>query len=119
MWAKVTLLAVIIAPAAASAGERSPFHTSSFPGDISVALTINEVTALREDDYDYEVTIGLSEKTKAGVTVFTDGGAHGAKVKCTPGRVYVGGADYLPMPVDAKRDWKEDLLEALCSAPST
>ncbi|OWV87871.1 hypothetical protein ATY75_21140 [Rhizobium sp. N122] len=112
------LSAVLVAlPYSVHAAESLPFHTSVFPGDVSVALTLRSVIASQSVDYDYEVTIGLAERTSDGRTLFIDQGGHAAKVKCMPGKVFVGGRDYTPLPSEATRDWKEDLLESVCQSP--
>ncbi|MBB3545097.1 hypothetical protein FHT76_007671 [Rhizobium sp. BK176] len=82
---------------------------------VSVALSVRSVTAFRSREYDRDVTIRLTERLSNGRTIFIDHGNHDARVKCLPGKVFVGGKEYLPLPSQATLDWKEDLVESLCT----
>ncbi|KWV57996.1 hypothetical protein AS026_30620 [Rhizobium altiplani] len=118
MWGPPILFTSLVSLATSSIGaELSPFHTSIFSADVSVALSVRSVTASRSREYDYDVTIGLTERLSNGRTIFIDHGNHDARVKCLPGKVFVGGKEYLPLPSQATLDWKEDLVESLCTRP--
>lgn len=118
MWGPTILLTSLVSLAAPSIGAELPsFHTSIFSEDFSVALSVRSVTASRSREYDYDVTIGLTERLRDGTTVYIDHGSHDARVKCLPGKVFVGGKEYLPLPSQATLDWKEDLVESLCTRP--
>lgn len=118
MWGPSIAFIALASLAASSIGaELPPFHTSFFSQDVSVSLSVRSVTASRSPEYDYDVTIGLTERLSNGTTIFIDHGSHNARVKCLPGKVFVGGKEYLPMPSQATLDWKEDLVESLCASP--
>lgn len=69
-------------------------------------------------DYDFDVTIGLTEFDSAGSIRYTDKGSHHVRVKCdSPGKVFVGGAVYVPTSGVAGSDWKEDLWKSVCMSP--
>lgn len=120
MWVLSIAAACSFGLATAALGaDLSPFHSSILSDDTSVALTVRSVTASMTDGYDYDVTIGLREQRNNGRTVFVDHGNHQARVKCLPGKVFVGGREYTPFPVNAGLDWKEDLVESLCATPQS
>lgn len=118
MWAPSVAFVSLVTLATSSFGaELPPFHTSSVSADISVALTVRSIAASQSRDYDYDVTIGLTERLSNGTAIFVDHGSHDARVKCLPGKVFVGGKEYMPLPGQATLDWKEDLVESLCASP--
>lgn len=99
------------------AAERLPFHTSRFPGDVTVNLTVTSLHASSGGGYDYDVTIGLMETDAAGAIKFIDATNHGARVKCLPSRILIGGVAYIPARGARGSDWKEDLWESVCAPP--
>ncbi|NMN69473.1 hypothetical protein [Rhizobium sp. 57MFTsu3.2] len=118
MWGlSITLACFLIFATTSFGAELPPFHTSMLSDDVSISLTVRSITASVVEGYDYDVSIGLLEQRSNGRTVFTDYGSHDARVRCLPGTVYVGGKKYTPLPTNAGRDWKEDLVETLCAAP--
>lgn len=66
MWKQMTLiLPFMIAVSTVQAGsiEREPFHVSHFRGDVTVSLTVTSLNTSRILDYDFYVTISLTQST--------------------------------------------------------
>lgn len=120
MWdrsSSLTAAAIFLSFSSACAAERQPFHTSRFPDDVTVSLTVTSLHASSLGNYDYDVIIGLTETDAAGKIKFTDPTGHGARVKCLPGRISVGGVAYMLTSGASGSDWKEDLWESVCAPP--
>ena len=121
MWSRAIFLlpaAVISSVFAAQAAERLPFHVSHFQDDVTVNLTVTSLQASPIQDYDFDVTIGLTEFDSAGSIRYIDKGSYDVRVKCdSPGKVFVGGAVYVPTNGVAGSDWKEDLWKSVCMSP--
>jgi hypothetical protein len=121
MWSRAIFLlpaAGISSVFAAQAAERPPFHVSHFQGDVTVNLTVTSLQTSPVQDYDFDLTIGLTEFDSAGSIKYTDQGTHDVRVKCdSPGKVFVGGAVYVPTSGVAGSDWKEDLWKSVCMSP--
>ncbi len=120
MWARLVnsaLTATSLCFSSAIAAERQPFHISRFSGEVTVNLTVTSQQMSLVRDYDYDVTIGLTEIDAAGSIKFIDQSSHGARVKCLPSKVFVGGAAYVPTKGASGSDWKEDLWESVCNSP--
>ncbi|WCJ66086.1 hypothetical protein RMS29_027140 (plasmid) [Agrobacterium rosae] len=84
----------------AQSAERPPFHVSHFRDNITVNLTVTSLLTSFVRDYDFDVTIGLTE------------------FHCdSPGKVLVGGVVYIPTSGILGRDWKEDLLKSVWMSP--
>ncbi|MCF1450477.1 hypothetical protein FS815_27245 [Agrobacterium vitis] len=102
----------------AHSAERLPFHVSHFQDDVTVNLTVTSLHTSPVQDYDFDVTIGLTEFDSAGSIKYTDQGSHDVRVKCDgAGKVFVGGAIYVPTRGVAGSDWKEDLWKSVCMSP--
>jgi len=121
MWSrKILILPFAIAASViqARSAERPPFHVSHFQDDVTVNLTVTSLQTSPVQDYDFDVTIGLTEFDSAGAIRYIDQGSHDVRVKCdSPGKVLVGGAVYVPTSGVAGSDWKEDLWESVCTSP--
>ena len=110
--------AVISSVFAAQATELPPFHVSHFQDDVTVNLRVTSLQTSPVQDYDFDVTIGLTEFDSAGSIRYIDQGSHGVRVKCDgAGKVFVGGAVYVPTRGAAGSDWKEDLWKSVCMSP--
>jgi len=121
MWSRAIFLlpaAVISSVFAAQAAERPPFHVSHFQDDVTVNLTVTSLQTSLVRDYDFDVTVGLTEFDSAGSVRYIDRGSHDVRVKCDgPGKVFIGGAVYVPTNGVAGSDWKEDLWKSVCMSP--
>ncbi|MCF1469859.1 hypothetical protein FS764_23590 [Agrobacterium vitis] len=121
MWSRTTLILPIAIAASviqAQSAERLPFHVSHFQDDVTVNLTATSLQSSPVQDYDFDVTIGLTEFDSAGSIRYTDHGNHEVRVKCDgAGKVFVGGAVYVPTRGVAGSDWKEDLWKSVCMSP--
>lgn len=121
MWSRVIFLfpaAVISSVFSVQAAERRPFHVSHFSDNVVINLTVTSLQTSGTEEYDYDVTIGLTELDNTGVPRFVDQGSHDARVKCDrPGKIFVGGADYLPTSGVGGADWKDDLWKSVCTSP--
>ena len=62
----LTSIGIALSLARAQGAERIPFHVSNFDDDVTVSLTITSVATSPESEYDFDVTIGLTEQNKAG-----------------------------------------------------
>ncbi len=121
MWIRTILMLPFAMPVSAiqaQSAERPPFHVSHFQHDVTVNLTVTSLQTSPVQDYDFDVTIGLTEFDSAGSIRYIDKGTHDVRVKCDgPGRVFVGGAVYIPTSGVAGSDWKEDLWKSVCMSP--
>jgi hypothetical protein len=121
MWSRTILIlpfAIVVSAIQAQSAERPPFHVSHFRDDVTVNLTVTSLQTSPVQDYDFDVTIGLTEFDSAGSIRYIDQGSHGARVKCDgPGKILVGGAVYIPTSGVAGSDWKEDLWKSVCMSP--
>lgn len=121
MWIPIILIVAIasVLPLDRVQGaERRPFHVSQFERGVTVNLTITSVVTSLASEFDFDVTIGLIELNGEGAVQYLDDGRHGARVNCAGrGKVFVGGTAYVPSFVPGKGDWKEDLLESVCTSP--
>ncbi|BCH57318.1 hypothetical protein RvVAR031_pl06490 (plasmid) [Agrobacterium vitis] len=121
MWSRTILilpLAMAVSSIQAHSAERLPFHVSHFQDDVTVNLTVTSLHTSPVQDYDFDVTIGLTEFDSAGSIKYTDEGSHDVRVKCDgAGKVFVGGAIYVPTRGVAGSDWKEDLWKSVCMSP--
>lgn len=121
MWSRTILIlpfAITASVIQAQSAERLPFHISHFQDDVTVNLTVTSLQTSPVQDYDFDVTIGLMEFDSAGSIRYIDQGSHDVSVKCdSPGKVFVGGAVYVPTKGVAVSDWKEDLLKSVCMLP--
>ncbi|MCF1464181.1 hypothetical protein FS800_22240 [Agrobacterium vitis] len=121
MWSrKILILPFAIAASViqARSAERLPFHVSHFQDDVTVNLTVTSLQTSPVQDYDFDVTIGLTEFDSAGSIRYIDQGSHDVRVKCDgAGKVFVGGAVYVPTRGVAGSDWKEDLWKSVCTSP--
>ncbi len=121
MWSRtilILLFAMAVSAIHAQSAERPPFHVSHFQDDVTVNLTVTSLETSPVRDYDFDVTIGLTELDSAGSIRYIDKGSHGARVKCDgPGKILVGGAVYVPTSGVAGSDWKEDLWKSVCMSP--
>jgi hypothetical protein len=120
MWNRIFLSAILsmVAPTSLLATERIPFHVSHFPDDLTISLRVTALTISHTSDYDFDVSIGLTEIGRNGDIVFDDNNNHNVQVRClSPGEVLVGGVAYVLPSAVRLPDWKEDLWKALCSSP--
>jgi hypothetical protein len=121
MWSRKSLIlpfAMAISAIQAQSAERPPFHVSRFQDNITINLTVTSLQTSPVWDYDFDVTIGLTEFDSAGSIRYIDHGTHDVRVKCDgPGKVFVGGAVYVPTRGVAGSDWKEDLWRSVCMSP--
>jgi len=114
----LTSIGIALSLARAQGAERIPFHVSNFDDDVTVSLTITSVATSPESEYDFDVTIGLTEQNKAGEIKYLDKGNHGARVDCAGrGKVVVGRSIYVPTLLPRSGDWKDHLLNTVCSSP--
>lgn len=123
MWSRAILILPFVLPVAAisaRSAERLPFHVSHFRDKLTVNLTVTSLQTSPAPDYDFDVTIGLTEFDSAGLFRYMDEGHHDVRVKCdSPGEVFVGGAAYVPTSGVAGSDWKEDLWKSVCMSPAS
>lgn len=121
MWSRTILMlpfAITASVIQAQSAERPPFHVSHFQDDVTVNLTVTSLQTSPVQDYDFDLTIGLTEFDSAGSIKYTDQGTHDVRVKCdSPGEVFVGGAVYVSTSGVAGSDWKGDLWKSVCMSP--
>ena len=121
MWKRMTLiLPFMIAVSTVQAGsiERQPFHVYHFRGDVTVSLTVTSLKTSRILDYDFDVTISLTQVDGTGTIEYIDQATHAVHVKCDEsGKVLVGGAVYIPFSGVHGNDWKVDLWRSICMSP--
>ncbi|WP_157020045.1 hypothetical protein [Mesorhizobium xinjiangense] len=125
MYAHSLISGALLALAATSTSGAEPviFHTSRFSDATTVDLSLVTRQLSVAADYDYDVTIGLTELGADGAQRYRDRGRHRARVRCgAPAGVLVGGTDYAvqpsALPYDPA-DWKRNLWRTVCEVPTS
>lgn len=119
----IAFFAGVLVATPSMAAERLIFYTANFPDATSVQLSILNNSVSRDEDYNFDVSIGLVETDASGAIRYEDTGKHRARVRCNyPAHVSVGARRYpieMPPIRSAPDDWKVNLWITFCAAPSS
>lgn len=115
------VLASVLIATNVSAAEPIIFYTAHFPDATVISLSLVGDSVSGDDDYDFDVLIGLTTTGPDGRLIYADPSKHPARVRCAaPAKIMVGAVEYsiggtaLGSPPE---DWKQELWLTVCKAP--
>ncbi len=102
----------------AHAQEQRPFHVSQYRDGSFISLAVEFAKSSTDEQFEFDVQVGLTEHNPRGEILFTDHGVHPAKIRCeAPGAIMSRGSTFIVGNSPKPGGWKEDLWLTFCHAP--